>query len=199
MEQSTFESPIVRMVYEMDNGELLIECQNGEPTEGGDYQTRIMQVYVTNGLVDMTPVDDENGIPTYTFQTADLSKVAEYVRATSTRQGWGISMYRNHIAIAPYGQGRSGKVMYSSDYGRSFKTIFNMDVPDVFVDTRPEGGSIGAWPTPESLTPQMPSNMWDLGGGSNRHVHGVLYDRYWDRIWVFTGDGGSAVNGVTAI
>lgn len=32
------------------------------------------------------------------------------------------------------------------------------------------------------------STIYDLGNDEGRHLHGVAYDQYWDRIWISTGD-----------
>ena len=191
----------IQNVYELDNGELLIESRNGGvETEGDPYQGRRVQLYVTDGFKSVVPTTNSNGIPEYDV-TGIVSKVHEYKAYTSTRGKTGtvVSIVGSRIALTPYYIGLVGLCHYSNDFGKTWRVIFNMGVMDEEFSV-PYKGSPGAWPLPENLNPPMPANMWTEGGNTNYHTHGVCIDPYYDnRIWIATGDAGSNALGRSAI
>lgn len=192
------ENPIFN-VFELGNGEILIELRNGvKENPEDDYRGHRMQLYLTDGFPELIPVENSNGVLEYDL-TGIITKVTEYKAKTSTVYRTTYSIHGSKIAISPYGLGLTGMVHLSNDYGKTWKVIFNMGVMGSEFAV-PYKGSQGAWPLPENLTPPMPSDMWTVGGNSNFHTHGVIIDPYRDnRIWVCTGDAGENANGRSAI
>lgn len=189
-------------IFELDNGEVLIECRNGiKEDPEGDYRAHRTQLYLTTGLKTFERNINSNGVIEITVPLAGIRKVHEYKARTQTqgKVGTTVSIEGNKIAISPYFIGLVGLVHYSNDFGNTWKVIFNMGVEDEIFSV-PYKGSTGAWPLPENLDPTMPSDMWTAGGNTNYHVHGVTIDSFYNgRIWVSTGDAESNYLGRTAL
>lgn len=109
---------------------------------------------------------------------AEWTKVHEYITPGSYASGaFSWSHYKNVITAGEYGPKRnvggrehSSKYMYLSiDYGRTWKTVLDLETDAPGVDPNSEYGV---------------------------HIHGTLYDPYWDRLWVTYGD---SVHGGTDI
>lgn len=189
-------------IFELDNGEVLIECRNGiKEDPAGDYRAHRTQLYLTTGLKSFTRTLNSNGVVEIIVPTEGIRKVHEYKARTQTqgKVGTTVSIEGSKIAISPYFTGLVGLVHYSNDFGNTWKVIFNMGVEDEIFSV-PYKGSTGAYPLPENLNPPMPSDMWTVGGNSNYHVHGVTIDPFYNgRIWVSTGDAGTNSLGRTAL
>lgn len=188
-------------IFELDNGEVLIECRNGiKEDPESDYRGHRTQLYLTTGLKNFTRTLNSNNVIEITVPLEGIRKVHEYKARTQTqgKVGTTISIEGNRIAISPYFTGLVGLVHYSNDFGNTWRVIFNMGVEDEIFSV-PYKGSTGAYPLPSSLNPSMPENMWTEGGNSNYHVHGVTIDTFYNRIWVCTGDAGSNYLGRTAL
>ena len=142
-------------------------------------------VYKTIDFKSKTFIDNE-----LVLTNDDLKYVTKYPKYTGTRQGWSWSIYQNNILIAPYGSGVTGVILYSNDYGDTFNCIFNMGISGFPVELN--GGLDTPYPEPQNVIPPHPADMWTRGIG-NTHVHGVLYDQYFDRIWIFSGDNQDAL------
>lgn len=188
----------IESIIPLDNGEILIEVRNGikENETDTDAQRRI-QLYTTTGFKSLVPTTNAQGMTEYDLSTI-ISKVWEYYGGTNTNTKFGttVCVKGNVLAISPYGAGRTGLMFISRDFGKTWKTIFNMNIPTWFTDSK---GDFGAYPLPSQLNPVMPDNMWDAGGNTNYHVHGCAYDEYMNRFWVCTGDALTYYNGRTAI
>src|SRR5690606_26961066 len=191
-------SPTFR-VFELDNGELLLEIRNGVKEDPeSDYRGFRRQLYVTTGMKNAVGVENENGVLEIDL-TGMLTRVNQFKADTGLDYDTTVSIVGRRIALSPYGLGTTGLVHYSNDYGLTWKVIFNMGVefPEFSV---PYKGSAGAWPRPEDLNPPMPADMWTAGGNTNFHCHGVTIDPFMEnRIWVSTGDAMSNHQGRTAL
>lgn len=187
-------SPVVNLI-ELNDGDLIIEAANGEIVHSGK---RRRNVYRVNNFNSASVQND-----TITVQTNQITHLFTQILFAEILNATCIYQCGEKVILTPYGQGKVGVVYYSDDYFKTFKRIFNMDVAGITIDTKPNGaggfGAQGAWPTPESLTPVMPSTMWDqltggtipnggTGGNGNMHIHSCAYDQYYDRIWIVTGD-----------
>lgn len=136
-------------VQMLDNGELLASV-------GSDPNPR--EIWVSKGY----------GTGTTTW-TKTLTGAAPYVYFANA---WSTSFHKNIVILAEYGpktptyQGNAvtayARYVYLSlDYGKTFRTIFDL----------------GAYLTEDRKVPT-----------AGQHMHGVLWDPYWDRIWVTFGD-----------
>ena len=103
-------------------------------------------------------------------KAAGISDRARRIRFTGS---WSISTHGPIILLAEYGPkqgqpdvlpGEHARYVYlSTDYGRTWSTIFDLDT-------------------------DVPHDAAD-----GHHVHGVAWDPYWDRIWITWGDNDNGV------
>src|SRR5690606_6375568 len=163
----------IAQIYELDNGEVLIEVVNMilEPGLSSNNDRRI-QLYLTEGLRDAPRVPNVNGVLEIDLSGL-ITRVHQYKARTTTRSlPTTVSIEGNRIALSPYRSGHNGLVHYSSDYGKTWKGILNMAVNDADFIV-PYRGTPGEWPIPTDLVPPMPADMWTAGGNNNHHTHGV--------------------------
>lgn len=162
----TFSGAAMESTLVLDNGELLCTGNIGSRSR------RV--VWVSEGM--------PTGTPTFTEVLEAPYQGIKYTQA------WSQSTHGRIVLLAEYGpkagmawpgidgdvpQGEGAvRVHLSMDYGRTFRTIFNLEDYLVTVQGRDNA---------------------DL-----QHLHGVAWDPYWDRIWVTFGDsmGGNGSNGV---
>ena len=77
--------------------------------------------------------------------------------------GWLFDVQDNVVLVGGYSASPNygkGKINFSNDYGRTYKTILDLENQDVFGATATAGA----------------------------HIHGCAWDKYWNRVWVVMGD-----------
>lgn len=141
----------VKWIDETDDGELL--CGVGQLDAPNPDKALLYKSKGWNEVSNLTP---------------EWEVVHTIQRSGAIVVDWGISHHNNIVLMAEYGlqKGRDGasdeeyaKYAYlSKDYGKTWKTIFNLDD---FVTTK------------------------------GVHLHGICFDKYWNRIWISHGDGAS--------
>ena len=154
----TFTGRSMEAVVPLDTGELLIT--------GNDGASGLRKVWVTDGILGPDP----------TWTDVMTARVGG-IKFTSS---WSISAHGSIILVNEYGpkagatwpgygdggpvqEGDNARYTYLSlDYGKTWKTIFDLNTY-----LRDDRG---------------------LDKTSGQHLHGVLWDPYWDRIWVTFGD-----------
>lgn len=190
-----------KFVFEMSNGDVLLEVED----HGGDWAVSATdltcRLYRISGLFESAPVEG--------VITVDASQVTEclsFNRGSSRLSAFvQIEEYKaGHLVVAPYGSGRTAIVYLSNDYGATWRVIFRGDPSNTTDYIAPKAARLGsehgygAWPTPDLVVSDTPLD-WAGTGNGNVHIHGVAYDKWYDRIWLCTGDGFGYENGVTGI
>jgi len=185
-----------KYVFEMSNGDLLVEVENGFKYTTTKYSCNL---YKITGVFDIPPVD---GVITVPAQNISLvlsfehnnSRISAFEQICEAKAG--------ELFVAPYGSGITAIIYHSVDYGANWEVIFCGDTANSTIQIAPkyeeEGEYYGAWPTPTSIISSTPLD-WSGTGNGNIHIHGIAYDRWMGRLWVCTGDGAGYPDGVTGI
>lgn len=184
----------IKYVFEMSDGDCLVEIENG-----AKYNTQNGK----NNLYKVSNVFSGNSIQESDV-TLSLSFDVRNERISAFDQ---IQEYKaGHIVLAPYGSGATAKVYITKNYGSAWECVFCGNTSNNAVSISPKARHLGT----ETAYGEYPTNEVGLGEGSapidwsatgngNVHIHGIAYDRWYDRIWICTGDGGGLENSVTGI
>lgn len=184
-----------KFVFEMSNGNILLEVENGEGYTSWGMRNNL---YVVSGVFD-APTNSEITIPSdqctlsLGFKVGN-SRISAFDQIVEAKAGT--------IIVAPYGAGKTARVYVTHDYGANWELIFCGDTENtsepILVKQSQTGESYGAWPTPDTIHADTPLD-WAGTYNGNIHIHGIAYDRYLERIWIATGDGYGHTDGVTGI
>lgn len=182
----------IKFVFEMSNGDCLVEIENGDK-----YSVNVAHnnIYRVSNVFASDAIQEKDITLSLSFDVTN-SRISAFDQIQEYKAG--------HILLAPYGVKRSGKVYITKDYGTNWDLIFCVDDKNTTHYIKPkaqhlgEADAYGVYPTPELLTAETPLD-WGATGNGNVHIHGVAYDRWYDRIWICTGDGGSLKNNVSGI
>lgn len=182
----------IKYVFEMSNGECLIEIENGKQYSAAVAHNNIYKVANVFSGNDITEGDIELSL---SFDVTN-SRISAFDQIREYKTG--------HIVLAPYGGKKTAKVYISKDFGCTWDLIFCADDKNTTHYIKPkaqhlgEDNAYGVYPTPEFLDAK--TNLdWSATGNGNVHIHGIAYDPWYERIWICTGDGGSLRNNVTGI
>lgn len=182
----------ISFVFELSNGDCFVEMDNGDLF---DANYRHYCIYKVKGVFDNRTITQDDVSLSLSFDYG-FAKISSFDNIVEYKAG--------HIILAPYSGGRSAKVYITKDYGDSWDLIFSGN-SDNTEKIKPkaehfgEDDAVGIYPTPDLLNPEGAID-WNGTLNGNVHVHGIAYDRWYDRIWIVTGDGGDGqLHNVTGI
>lgn len=182
----------IKYIFEMSNGDCLIEIENGSMINSKNGHHNIYKVSnVFSGItIQENDITLSLSFDYYNERISAFDQIVEYKAG--------------HIVLAPYGNGRTGKVYITKDYGNTWDLIFCSDTENSTHYIKPkaqrlgEENAYGVWPTSEFLVAENTLD-WSATSNGNVHIHGIAYDSWYDRIWICTGDGAFNKNDVTGI
>lgn len=182
----------IKYVFEMSNGDCLVEIENGQQytaTSGHNNIYKVRKVFSGETILE----SDITLSLAFDMTNTRLSAFDQIVEYSA-----------GHIVLAPYGAGATAKVYITKDYGDNWDLIFCGDASNSTHFIKPKAERLGdaqaygVWPTPEYLESDYPLD-WSGTGNGNIHIHGIAYDRWYNRIWIATGDGAGHPFGVTGV
>ena len=185
-----------KYIYELSDGSVLLEVENGQAVSTADCQNNLYRI---ENLFEHQITDN-----TITVTQQECVLVNTFVRNASLARFHNIEEYApGHIIMAPYGGGATATIYISHNYGQTWEIIFcGITSNEVNIPVKAQALGVataaGEWPTPAKVIPAN-SIDWTKTTNGNIHVHGIAYDRWYDRIWACTGDGGNQLNSVTGI
>jgi len=220
-------------VFEMSNGDVLVENEDGQAYTANH---RRKNIYKVSGIFDNVV----NNEVTITSANVSFSLSLKYRNSRISAFDQITEYKKGCIVLAPYGSGYSAQVYITKDYGDTWKCIFNGCWAEDYDTTKsyvryqkvrynnefyqhnsttpttpgpfdssswtlltyvngwqetyvePKGG-YGFWPLPyDNLDYNTSTN-------GNFHIHGVAYDKWYNRIWICTGDGKNVDKSITGI
>lgn len=182
----------IKYVFEMSNGESLVEIENGKK-----YSANVAHhnIYRVSNVFSDKEITEDNIELSLSFDVTN-SRISAFDQIQEYKSGC--------IVLAPYGSKKSAKVYITKDYGKNWDLIFCADDENMTHFIMPKAkhlgddNAFGVYPTSELLDAETQLD-WDATGNGNVHIHGIAYDSWYDRIWICTGDGGSLSNNVTGI
>ena len=173
----------ITYVHEMSNGDCLIEMNNGDVFDTSYHH---FALWIVKGVFGSAPITENDITLSIKFKDGFV-KIGSFDNICEYEAG--------HIIISPYaGGGRLGKLYITKNYGKTWDLIFSSVYTNTeFIKPKAEhfgdDNAIGIYPTSDLLNPEGQIN-WDGTLNGNVHIHGIAYDRWYNRIWIVTGDGG---------